>query len=150
MRALALLVAVSACSPEFHASGSCSVQGWGAFLVEDKRPCGCLERLANEAVATSERVTGVHQDTSRVSVMLFARNDRLPVGRYDAQGDFVELERHGRSLAHELFHRAEVTALGATLEETARHEGWLARGWIREGDEFWYRWSPDTSTNVCW
>lgn len=148
-RSLTCVALLSACGVPFHAAGTCSVQGVGSFQLEDTRPCGCLERLVQDAMATAELTTGVRQDLSALTVQLYGTDELNPVGQYHPESDTIESERFGRSLAHELFHRTEIKQ-GVSVWASARHEGWQARGWTQAGDDFWRRWSPDTSTQSCW
>jgi hypothetical protein len=150
----ALLLVLCACGGDFSPAGSCVVDGWGPWWHEDSRDCSCLLRLAADAEATAEATTGLRQDLSGVSVWLHAADIDVVPGKdfaalYHPESDSIDSERFARSLAHELMHRADLR-LGATLDATARHEGWDARGWTSAGESFWRRWSPGASSNFCW
>lgn len=144
---LALLL-LSACSPPpFTPAATCEAEGFGAILLEDPtQDCACVVRKLRAAaqLLEAEGVADPGQDWTPVAWWIrshdesWERNGRWLLGLYhpigDGRGD-VEVERLQRSTAHEMMHHLDLQR-GASEWETARHEGWEARGWTALGRRF--------------
>ncbi|MET0405268.1 MAG: hypothetical protein ABW123_22830 [Cystobacter sp.] len=114
--------------------------GFGRIAVEDDRDCECISKVALNAKATLVKagLASEEQTYEDVTVWLRASSSRFEMndgehawGRYVPLGETrgaLDLERFGRSFAHELFHHLDLTRDGATVWETAKHEGWEERG----------------------
>lgn len=167
MRTVATLAAVlllSGCeAPPFDSAGGCTLPGFGGLLTEDSRSCSCIVAQVDRAREALEGAGLVAPgfDWSGVTLWLRASGNPLdplpgrdnhPLARYLPKGEgegWIESERWGRALAHELFHHVEIVRDGAGWEQTAAHLGWEERG-VNAVDEAFQRTAEPGARGSCY
>lgn len=149
----------------FQPEDSFRPQGFGNWYVEDDRPLDCLQRQADYARAFLVDAGVLAQPEADVAwrdvnVWLHASGGRIeggdgvrPWGLYEPSsrdsGD-IEDSRYNTALVHEMLHALDIRR-GASPEQTARHEGWDARGWTLLSERFESSVSPELGgPGACW